>query len=83
MDDFGALEPISDEKDADHEASLITLISHHRKRAFTEANIGSDPEGAISNPWWSATEAQITKEQPLRRQIEENLFEDSQVSDKD
>ena len=83
MDNFGSLEPISDEKDADHEASLITLISHHRKRAFTEANIGSDPEGAISNPWLSTAEAKITKEQPLRRQIEENLLEDSQLSDKD
>ena len=83
MDDFRAFESISDEKDADHDASLITLISHHRKRAFTEANIGSDPEGAFSNPWRSATEAYITKEQPLRRQIEENLFEDYQLSDKD
>ena len=51
MDDFRALAATGDDNENDHEKTLITLINHHRKRAFTEANIGSDPEGIISNPW--------------------------------
>ena len=53
IDEFNAnLADRNDDLDVERDASILTLINHHSKRAFTEANIGSDAdEDLLSNPW--------------------------------
>ena len=59
MDDFRALEAKDSDNEIYHDATLVALINHHRKRAFTESNIGSDSEAILNHPQWSLPDAAV------------------------
>ena len=51
MDEIKSIVTNQKDEDSEHpyDKALITLMNHHRKRAFLEMNVGSDEEVLIAN----------------------------------